>query len=57
MGEQWEGMWVTTHIKRGTVVPYALCSLEKRETDMEGRELCKHLMMLNECFNFFLNLS
>lgn len=57
MGEQWEGMWVTTHIKGGTVVPYALCSLEKRETDMEGRELCKHLMMLNECFNFFFNLS
>lgn len=33
------------HINGGKVVLYALCSLEKRETDMEGKELCKHLMM------------
>ena len=25
-----------THIKGGKVVQYALCSLEKRETDVEG---------------------
>lgn len=38
MGEQWEGMWVTTHIKRGdgsTVCFYV--PWKKRETDMEGR--------------------